>query len=153
MSREVLVVTGAGGIGQALARRQGPGKSVLLADFNEETLQSAANALDGAGLDGGVAEDELEVLGQQEEHAEQRQEREGDGAAGSREAWVSEEPHVQHRVPGVQLPLGEPDQHHGTAGETPRGRTRALPDVRNCREAAGEGHPVVLRFTCDNAGG
>jgi len=50
MSKEVLVVTGAGGIGQAIARRQGPGKSVLLADFNEETLQSAAKALQGTGL-------------------------------------------------------------------------------------------------------
>jgi NAD(P)-dependent dehydrogenase (short-subunit alcohol dehydrogenase family) len=50
MSKEVLVVTGAGGIGQAIARRQGPGKSVLLADFNEVTLQSAADALEGAGL-------------------------------------------------------------------------------------------------------
>jgi len=43
-------VIGAGGIGQAIARRQGAGKSVLLADFNEETLQSAASALEGAGL-------------------------------------------------------------------------------------------------------
>jgi NAD(P)-dependent dehydrogenase (short-subunit alcohol dehydrogenase family) len=51
MSKEVLVVTGAGGIGQAIARRLGPGKSVLLADFNEQTLQSAAKALEGAGLD------------------------------------------------------------------------------------------------------
>ncbi len=51
MSKEVLVVTGAGGIGQAIARRQGPGKSVFLADFNEQTLQSAATALQGAGLD------------------------------------------------------------------------------------------------------
>ena len=50
MNNEVLVVTGAGGIGQAIARRQGAGKSVLLADFNAETLQSAANALKGAGL-------------------------------------------------------------------------------------------------------
>jgi NAD(P)-dependent dehydrogenase (short-subunit alcohol dehydrogenase family) len=49
MSRDVLVVIGAGGIGQAIARRQGAGKSVLLADFNEETLQSAARALEGAG--------------------------------------------------------------------------------------------------------
>src|SRR5271166_5003151 len=50
MSKEVLVITGAGGIGQAIARRQGPGRSVLLADFNEQTLQSAAKALEGAGL-------------------------------------------------------------------------------------------------------
>lgn len=40
MNREVLVVLGAGGIGQAIARRQGPGKSVLLADLNEDTLES-----------------------------------------------------------------------------------------------------------------
>jgi NAD(P)-dependent dehydrogenase (short-subunit alcohol dehydrogenase family) len=51
MSTQVLVITGAGGIGQAIARRQGAGKSVLLADFNEQALQSAANALQGAGLD------------------------------------------------------------------------------------------------------
>lgn len=51
MSKEVLVVTGAGGIGQAVARRQGPGKSVLVADFNEQTLQSAASALQGVGLE------------------------------------------------------------------------------------------------------
>lgn len=50
MNKEVLVVTGAGGIGQAIARRQGVGRSVLLADFNAQKLQSAANALEGAGL-------------------------------------------------------------------------------------------------------
>jgi NAD(P)-dependent dehydrogenase (short-subunit alcohol dehydrogenase family) len=49
MSKDVLVVIGAGGIGQAIARRTGPGKQVLLADFNETTLQTAATALDGAG--------------------------------------------------------------------------------------------------------
>jgi NADP-dependent 3-hydroxy acid dehydrogenase YdfG len=48
-NQEVLVVIGAGGIGEAIARRQGPGKSVLLADFNEETLESAANALRSLG--------------------------------------------------------------------------------------------------------
>jgi meso-butanediol dehydrogenase / (S,S)-butanediol dehydrogenase / diacetyl reductase len=49
MNREVLVVIGAGGIGQAIARRQGPGKSVLLADLNEDTLESAAKALEAIG--------------------------------------------------------------------------------------------------------
>jgi NAD(P)-dependent dehydrogenase (short-subunit alcohol dehydrogenase family) len=48
-NQEVLVVIGAGGIGEAIARRQGPGKSVLLADFNEETLESAAKALRSLG--------------------------------------------------------------------------------------------------------
>jgi NAD(P)-dependent dehydrogenase (short-subunit alcohol dehydrogenase family) len=46
---DVLVVIGAGGIGMAIARRQGAGKIVLLADFNDATLKSASNALSGTG--------------------------------------------------------------------------------------------------------
>ncbi|WP_395945687.1 SDR family oxidoreductase [Brevundimonas sp.] len=42
---DVVVVIGAGGIGQAIARRQGFGKTILLADFKDETLQGAATAL------------------------------------------------------------------------------------------------------------
>lgn len=49
MNREVLVVIGAGGLGMAIARRQGPGKSILLADFNEVALQAGAKALEQAG--------------------------------------------------------------------------------------------------------
>jgi NAD(P)-dependent dehydrogenase (short-subunit alcohol dehydrogenase family) len=45
----VLVVIGVGGIGQAIARRQGAGKSLLLADFDERTLDAAATGLEGAG--------------------------------------------------------------------------------------------------------
>jgi NAD(P)-dependent dehydrogenase (short-subunit alcohol dehydrogenase family) len=48
-TNDVLVVTGAGAIGQAIARRQGPGKHVLLADINEENLASAAHALEDLG--------------------------------------------------------------------------------------------------------
>jgi NAD(P)-dependent dehydrogenase (short-subunit alcohol dehydrogenase family) len=48
-NQDVIVVLGAGGIGQAIARRQGPGKTVLLADFADGTLQSAADALTAAG--------------------------------------------------------------------------------------------------------
>jgi malate/lactate dehydrogenase len=44
-----VVVIGVGGIGQAIARRQGPGKSVVLADFNETALASAATELDALG--------------------------------------------------------------------------------------------------------
>jgi len=44
LASEVLVVIGAGGMGRAIARRQGPGKTVLLADFNEDTLAAAADA-------------------------------------------------------------------------------------------------------------
>jgi len=48
MKRDVVVVIGAGGIGGAIARRQGFGKTLLLADCNEKTLQSAAEDLRGA---------------------------------------------------------------------------------------------------------
>lgn len=46
MSHEVIVVIGAGGIGMVIARRQGFGKHILLADFNEELLESAAKELE-----------------------------------------------------------------------------------------------------------
>lgn len=42
MTKDVIVVIGAGGIGQAIARRQGFGRTVVLADWNEETLANAA---------------------------------------------------------------------------------------------------------------
>lgn len=41
MKNDVIVVIGAGGIGHAIARRQGFGKTVFLADANEETLAAA----------------------------------------------------------------------------------------------------------------
>jgi NAD(P)-dependent dehydrogenase (short-subunit alcohol dehydrogenase family) len=47
----VVVVTGAGGMGAAVARRIGMGTTVVLADFDEQTLEQAANALTAAGLD------------------------------------------------------------------------------------------------------
>ena len=49
MNTEVVVVIGAGGIGVAIARRQGPGKALLLADFNQQTLDAAAAELTGLG--------------------------------------------------------------------------------------------------------
>jgi len=48
MTREVIVVIGAGGIGHAIARRQGIGKTVLLADYNEKTLNAAAESMRAA---------------------------------------------------------------------------------------------------------
>lgn len=47
----MVVVIGAGGMGQAIARRQGTGNKVLLADFNEVTLASVADLLRGQGHD------------------------------------------------------------------------------------------------------
>ncbi len=49
MNPEVVVVIGVGGIGQAIARRQGSGRSLLLADFNEAALEAAAKALEIGG--------------------------------------------------------------------------------------------------------
>jgi len=48
MKQEVVVVIGAGGIGMAIARRQGFGKQILLADFNEKLLAAAAKELESA---------------------------------------------------------------------------------------------------------
>ena len=51
MNREVVVVIGAGGIGLAIARRQGSGKTILLADINEDTLKAAVKTLQSTGHD------------------------------------------------------------------------------------------------------
>ncbi|WP_166215872.1 SDR family oxidoreductase [Pseudomonas atagonensis] len=45
MKSEIVVVIGAGGIGLAIARRQSFGKTLLLADFNDQALQAAADIL------------------------------------------------------------------------------------------------------------
>jgi NAD(P)-dependent dehydrogenase (short-subunit alcohol dehydrogenase family) len=49
MADEVVVVIGAGGMGQAIARRQGSGKRLVLADFDEAALDRTAEALRGEG--------------------------------------------------------------------------------------------------------
>jgi NAD(P)-dependent dehydrogenase (short-subunit alcohol dehydrogenase family) len=48
MKNEVIVIIGSGGIGQAIACRQGYGKTVLLADNNEAVLAEAVVALEHA---------------------------------------------------------------------------------------------------------
>ena len=48
MANDVIVVIGAGGIGTAIAKRQGFGKTVLLADFNDKTLNEAAEGMKAA---------------------------------------------------------------------------------------------------------
>src|ERR671933_2882933 len=49
MSTQVVVVLGAGGLGQAIGRRIGTGKTVLLADRNPDVLAAAAAALEAGG--------------------------------------------------------------------------------------------------------
>jgi NAD(P)-dependent dehydrogenase (short-subunit alcohol dehydrogenase family) len=47
--REVLTIIGVGGMGHAIARRLGSGKTVLLADNNDAALASAAESLSADG--------------------------------------------------------------------------------------------------------
>jgi NAD(P)-dependent dehydrogenase (short-subunit alcohol dehydrogenase family) len=53
--KSVVVVIGAGQIGQAIARRVGVGKHVLLADMRAENADAAAKVLSDAGYDVSVA--------------------------------------------------------------------------------------------------
>jgi NAD(P)-dependent dehydrogenase (short-subunit alcohol dehydrogenase family) len=48
MIEDIIVIIGAGGIGAAVARRQGFGKTILLADINPGTLADAAAQLSAA---------------------------------------------------------------------------------------------------------
>ena len=47
---ELVVVIGAGSMGQAIARRIGVGKTILLADLNEDAAGTAARTLQAAGF-------------------------------------------------------------------------------------------------------
>ncbi|GAA0959979.1 SDR family oxidoreductase [Actinocorallia libanotica] len=51
MARNVVVVIGIGGMGQAIARRQGTGAHVLAADFDEGLLESVTGELRGEGYE------------------------------------------------------------------------------------------------------
>lgn len=51
MSKQVVVIIGAGGMGEQIARRQGSGKHLFLADFNEEMLTSKVAALEVDGFE------------------------------------------------------------------------------------------------------
>ncbi len=76
-----------------------------------------------AGGERAVAPDELEVLGHQEDEAEQGEERHRDRAAGRAEPQVAEEPHIEHRVRGTPLAhdeRGEQDSRGGKAGQAAR---------------------------------
>jgi len=49
--KELVVITGAGGMGTAIARRLGPGRRVLLADISETTLERVSTQLRDEGHD------------------------------------------------------------------------------------------------------
>ena len=63
----VIVVIGAGQIGQAIARRVGVGKRVLLADRSEANANAAAEVMGNAGYEVGVAT--VDVSSRQAVHA------------------------------------------------------------------------------------
>ena len=69
-----------------------------------------------------VAEDQLEVLRDEEHHAEHRHEDEDHAAGAGAERRVPEEAHVEHRLVDVQLPEHERDEHDG--GDRERGERR-----------------------------
>lgn len=51
MGRPTIVVIGVGGMGQLIARRQGTGRRVLLADFDKDNLEKVTETLVGDGYD------------------------------------------------------------------------------------------------------
>jgi len=51
MARNVVVIIGIGGMGQAIARRQGPGARVLAADFDQDLLESVTGELRDEGYE------------------------------------------------------------------------------------------------------
>lgn len=55
MKKEVVVVIGPGQIGQAIARRVGVGKHVLLADKHEDNAKAGAETLGNAGYEASIA--------------------------------------------------------------------------------------------------
>lgn len=57
--KDVVVVVGAGGIGQAIARRVGAGRHVVLADLRLEAAKAAANILDDAGFETSAVQTDL----------------------------------------------------------------------------------------------
>ncbi|MGO9881966.1 MAG: SDR family oxidoreductase [Solirubrobacteraceae bacterium] len=64
---EVIVVIGAGSIGQAIARRVSAGKHVVLADLHQENADAAADVLSNAGFD--VSTAIVDVSSRQSIHA------------------------------------------------------------------------------------
>jgi NAD(P)-dependent dehydrogenase (short-subunit alcohol dehydrogenase family) len=64
---EVVIVIGPGSIGQAIARRVGAGKAVLLADLRDENAQAAAKTLHDAGFE--VSTAVVDISSRQSIHA------------------------------------------------------------------------------------
>ena len=51
MKKEVMILTGAGQIGMAIARRMGYGKKIIVGDLNPESAEPVCRILNEAGFD------------------------------------------------------------------------------------------------------
>jgi NAD(P)-dependent dehydrogenase (short-subunit alcohol dehydrogenase family) len=65
--KDVIVVIGSGQIGQAIARRVGIGKHVLLADLREENAKAAAEVMENAGYEVSIAK--IDVSSREDVHS------------------------------------------------------------------------------------
>ena len=75
------------------------------ADSGPPRISPAATGISAQpALERAVAEHELQVLREEEDRPEEREERQRDRAAGGREAAVAEQAHVEHRLADAQLP-------------------------------------------------
>ena len=66
-SKEVIIVIGAGSIGQAIARRVSAGKHILLADLRQQNADAAAKVLSEAGFE--VSTDLVDVSNRESVHS------------------------------------------------------------------------------------
>ncbi len=73
--------------------------------------------MNGARLDRGVAVDELQVLGQREDTAEQGEESDADSSSPDAEASAAEEAEVEHRLVDATLAPEEGAQQYDAGGE------------------------------------
>ena len=51
MKKEIMILTGAGQIGMAIARRMGYGKKIVVGDLNPESSEAVCRILNEAGFD------------------------------------------------------------------------------------------------------
>ena len=107
---EVIVVIGAGSIGQAIARRVSSGKQVLLADLHQGNADAAAEVLSNAGFE--VSTATVDVSSRESVHALVQMRR-------------------HHRCHPRRRRLAQP----GAAGDDPgRGPLRNRPGTRGIRQ-------------------
>ena len=108
MTNRIVVVVGTGGMGMAIARRQGGGRKVLLADFDQSALERSVTALSDEGFD--VTAHPVDVASHESvdalaEHA---------ASLGA----VTEVVHTGWAFAGAGRPRSDP------AGRSPRGRVQ-----------------------------